>query len=99
MANLPLYYKESYGLGPGVINNLELKYSQVGLSFGLWLFSDVAFVEPFHFGKRKGVHHLCGFAQVAVDRGQEEFDLLGKHFAVLWRHAKHVQWRDRRAAG
>jgi len=92
VAGLPAHYAESLGLGQKVWRNLRLKYSRVGLSFGLWLFSDIAFIEPFHFGKRAAVPHLCGFAQLAIRKGTEEFDLLEKHFAVLWENAEYVPW-------
>lgn len=96
VANLPSYYQEIYGLGPSIVENLELKFSPVGLQFGLWLFSDVAFMEPFHFAKRRDVPHLCGFAQLAVSKGSEEFILLARHFEVLWTHGEYVHWCRRR---
>lgn len=94
--NLPLHYRQSYGLKPAAYKNLKLKYSPVGLSFGLWLFSDVAFIEPFHFGKRGKVAHLCGFAQLTVTKGTEEFDLVEKHFDVIWRNSRDVPWKEKR---
>jgi len=96
VAKLPVIYKESYGLGPMVRKRLQLKYSKIGLSFGLWLFSDIAFIEPFHFGKRRDVPHLCGFAQLSIKKGTEEFGLLKNHFDVVWRHAKYVPWCKQR---
>lgn len=92
VAKLPVYYTQRYGFGLKILRNLELKYSRIGLSFGLWLFSDIAFIEPFHLGKRKDVPHLCGFAQVAVKKGAEEFELVGEHFEVLWRLARDASW-------
>src|SRR6185436_11072028 len=70
VSDLPQQYKQA-GMRPALLRHLELKYAAVGLSFGLWLFSDIAFVEPFHFGKRRDIPHLCGFAQLAVPKGTE----------------------------
>ncbi|MCP4367624.1 MAG: nucleotide-binding protein [Deltaproteobacteria bacterium] len=92
VTNLPAYYIQRYGFGPETLCNLKLKYSKIGLSFGLWLFSDIAFIEPFHFGKRKNVPHLCGFAQLTVKKDSEEFSLTKKHFEVLWGYAKNAPW-------
>lgn len=89
--DLPTHYKDN-GIALGVLDNLTLRYSKTGLSFGLWLFSDIGFVEPFHFGKRDVVPHLCGFAQLGVEKGTEEFYLLERHFAVLWKNGRSVSW-------
>jgi len=48
---------------------LVLKKTQLGLSFNLWLFTDQAIIEPYHFGKlftRKDEAHMCKFSQFAV---------------------------------
>lgn len=86
-------YKNNYELDISILNNLKLRYFDRGLSFGLWLFDDVGFVEPFHFGKRKGVQHLCGFSQIEIKYPSEEYDLLHLHFDILWTNSNEVSFK------
>lgn len=92
VARLPALYKEEVALPSGIIKKLHLKYSNVGLGFSLWLFYDVAFTEPYHFGKRADVPHLCGFTRNRIPKGTEEFVILQIHFGVLWNNSTDIPW-------
>jgi hypothetical protein len=64
--------------------HLQVRRTSIGLGFSLWLFNDMALVEPFHFAKETGKPHLCGFALMFIPKGQREYDLLKGHFEKLW---------------
>lgn len=75
--------------------NLKLRYSEIGLGFSLWLFKNLAIVEPLHFGKTKEKRlltesPLCGFSRIWIERSAPEFELLEDHFEKLWRKSKPV---------
>ena len=63
-------------------NQLILKATNHGISFGLWLFHDMAIFEPYHFGKtRRGeLVHMCQFSQFTILRERMiEYDMLKAH--------------------
>lgn len=67
----------------------QLAYSAIGLPFNLWLFENIARIEPYHFGKRrpdrdKPESPLCGFAQLWFRQEAPEYDVLLDHFNNLW---------------
>ena len=78
-----------------VIRNLVLKKTTVGLSFNLWLFSDLAIIEPYHFGKLDdNLVHMCRFSQFIIPSTRDlEYRMLKEHFEVLWKHATPL-WPD-----
>lgn len=79
---------QSAGISKAVTNaSLELKYVTIGIPFSLWLFHDVALMEPYHFGKRGGVGNLCEFAQMIVPAQDVSYELLRNHFENIWKHA------------
>ena len=63
---------------------VQLKYTTRGLAFSLWLFNDVALVEPYHLGRREGVGNLCEFAQMIIPVADINYQLLVDHFNNLW---------------
>jgi hypothetical protein len=73
-----------------ILRNSEFKYCSLPLSFSLWLFSDFALVEPYHYGKITGTHHLCGFSLMKIGKDTYEFDALEKHFELLWSRSKNI---------
>lgn len=87
VANIRQKYKEA-GIAEDITRqHLKLKYTKRGLAFSLWLFNDLALIEPYHFGKRPSVHHLCEFSQLIIPRFSESgipYELLESHFANLW---------------
>ena len=74
--------------------NLLLRKTCRGLSFNLWLFSDRAIIEPYHFGKlpeKCNEPHMCKFSQFTVFRERdEEYRMLAEHFERLWKDARPV---------
>jgi nucleoside phosphorylase len=69
-------------------SHLQIRYSKVGLGFKLWIFEDVAYIEPYHFGKPKKAPTtdtgLCGFSHLWIQRSEPEYELLDDHFQQLW---------------
>jgi hypothetical protein len=70
--------------------NVELRYSNTGLSFKLWLFDECALVEPYHFGKlrvdqSRRESPLCGFSHLWIKPEALEYEILEHHFDQLWR--------------
>lgn len=87
IADLPKRYERA-GIKQDITKQrLHLKYVSVGLPFSLWLFDDVALIEPYHIGKRGGVGNLCEFSQIVIPRKDVNYDLLVNHFDNLWNHA------------
>ena len=87
---------EQFGLTEEEMARVSLRYSSVAPGFSLWLFEDVAFVEPFHFGRiDPDIPHLCGFSQICVPLGTNDFELLTAHFDTLWHHAQPISAGDR----
>ncbi len=73
------------------IRNLEIRYSKSLLSFGMILYQDVAFVEPFHFGKIDNLEHLCGFSIIMCPRGSHDYQVVEKHFDYLFRSGSAIK--------
>lgn len=101
--HLWLMYRRA-GINEGKIRNLRLRHTDIGIAFGLWIFDDIAFMEPMHFGKREGDEHMCGFcrlkiAKLAFDtpgiRDLFEYHTLERHFEELWSNSKRFSWRRR----
>jgi nucleoside phosphorylase len=72
-----------------ILRNLEIRYSQTGLSFKLWLFKDEAYIEPYHFGKLEdekieAEKALCGFSHIWIKKSAREYGILEDHFSQLW---------------
>lgn len=73
------------------LEDLDLRYSPVGLAFSLWLFPDHALMEPYHFGKDERCgEHLCSFPQFKIPKQKIQYSLLEKHFDVMWKMARPV---------
>lgn len=64
---------------------VQLKYVSIGLPFSLWLFHDVALMEPYHLGKRPGIGNLCEFAQMIIPSQDINYRIVEDHFMRLWR--------------
>ena len=66
-------------------------------SLNLWLFSDWAIIEPYHFGKleeAKKETHMCKFSQFIIPSTRDtEYGMLKAHFEVLWQYATPL-WPD-----
>jgi hypothetical protein len=84
VADLPDAYDNAGIPRQYTLTNLRLKYISMDLPFSLWLFDDVALVEPYHVGRRKGVPHLCEFAQMIIPKSDINHRLLHSHFQNLW---------------
>ena len=96
--DLWLMYKRA-GIEENMIRNLKLRYTNIGISFSLWLFNDVAFIEPMHFGKREGDEHLCGFCRLKITRFDSdtpnpqnlyEYQTIEEQFRVLWNNSEDI---------
>jgi len=82
--------------GPYFGHQFKVKYSQIGLSFGLWLFDHSARIEPYHFGKAPDKRSepesaLCSFSHLWVSPDAAEYELLKDHFAKLWTACTKVE--------
>jgi len=87
VARLPAVYDQA-GISEGdTRQNVQLKYISLGLQFSLWLFDDVALIEPYHFGRRDAIGNLCEFAQMIIPSSDINYNLLENHFDNLWNHA------------
>jgi len=76
--------------------NLEIRYSSIGIAFKLWFFEDVAYIEPYHFGKLeeerlKPESALCGFSHVWVNKSTPEYEMLHDHFTQLWNRCQQLK--------
>lgn len=98
-------YKES-GIEEDNIQNLELKYTNIGIAFSLWMFDDIAFIEPIHYAKKEGDPHLCGdLCQLKINRRDlntsdfpkklSEYQIIEKHFQVLWDNSEKISLEKR----
>jgi class 3 adenylate cyclase len=63
---------------------LKIGRTTIGIGFSLWLFSNVAFMEPHHYGKENESVNLCRFAASTIHSGNREYNLLDIHFQALW---------------
>jgi hypothetical protein len=91
VAGLRARYYEQAGIERDITaERVKLKYISLGLPFSLWLFNDVALLEPYHVGKRPKTGNLCEFAQMIVPRGEKgseseiNYQILEDHFQTLW---------------
>jgi len=78
-----------------VKNQFELKMTRYGLSFNLWLFNDLALIEPYHLGKLPERHddtpNMCIFSQFTIPSSRgTEYDMLKQHFENLWTNSEYV---------
>jgi hypothetical protein len=64
--------------------NIEVKQSDGLISFGLLMFDEVAFIEPLHLGKLDNLEHLCGFSIIEAPRGSHDYDVVRRHFDLLF---------------
>jgi nucleoside phosphorylase len=67
-------------------DQIEIRYSQVGVQFKLWLSDDAAMIEPYHFGRENltDTGGLCGFSQNHYMSTDREYKILKDHFDKLW---------------
>lgn len=79
--------------------NLEVRYSKIGLAFKLWLFDEIAFIEPYHLGRLYNEQNaLCGFSHLWANKmnwikeGTPEYKVLVDHFDNLWKEASDPYW-------
>jgi hypothetical protein len=79
-----------YGVSTEILRKSKIKYCSLPLSFSLWLFSDFALIEPYHYGKFPGVPHLCGFSLMKIKKNTHEYEALEKHFELLWERSKNI---------
>jgi len=95
---LSLYRREK--ITEDKLRNLELRYTKIGIAFGLWLFNDVAFMEPIHLAG-PGRPHMCGFCELRITKNIpesdepkffSEYEILKKHFEVLWANSEEGPW-------
>lgn len=79
-----IYSKELNISKTFIQKNIQMKRTRIGISFSLWLFNDIAIIEPHHFGKENSNMNLCHFASLVIPVGNREFKLLVSHFDQLW---------------
>jgi len=79
-----------HGIPADKIRNLEIRYSRSVFSFGMFLYSDGAFIEPFHLGKIDKYEHLCGFSILRCPRGTHDFEVVEKHFQYLFENGTPI---------
>jgi hypothetical protein len=86
VAKLPTKYDQA-GIKESVARErVQLKYISLGLQFSLWLFDDVALIEPYHLGRREAIGNLCEFAQMIIPSSDINYKLLENHFQNMWNH-------------
>jgi hypothetical protein len=81
---LDVYRRQLRVSATSIKSRLDIRRTSVGIGFSLWLFKDIAFAEPHHFGREEGDQHLCKFSTLIIPQGNREYDLLTKHFDALW---------------
>lgn len=78
-------YEYELGMSPNEIKrHLEIRRTKIDLGFSLWLFDDVAVLDPTHLGKEVGRQHLCHFAHMIIPKERPEYALLSAHFDYIW---------------
>ena len=72
------------------ISNLEIRYSGSLISFGMVLYSDCVYIEPYHLGKLDRYEHLCGFSILRCPFGTHDYEVAEKHFQYLFENGTPI---------
>lgn len=81
---MDVYRKQARVSPTWIRQHLQIRRTTIGVGFSLWMFNDIAFIEPHHFGKEEAHRNLCHFATMVIPNGTREYNLLNKHFSAMW---------------